>query len=97
MIKEKKTLIENILKNSEKARDNDQYLAILVWNNEIENFSSLSMKEFAKLFVSGKVTSTETIRRCRQKLQELNPQYRGLSYKQRHKNTEKVKKELKEI
>jgi len=46
---------------------------------------------------AGELTSTESIRRTRQKLQENNEHLRGYKYNKRMENQERIKQQLKEI
>jgi hypothetical protein len=49
------------------------------------------------LIANGNLPSSESIRRCRQKLQELNPELRGELWDKRHQMQTQVKEELKEM
>jgi hypothetical protein len=49
------------------------------------------------MFSDGELTSPESIRRVRQKLQEQNEDLRGYKYKKRIENQERIKQQLKEI
>ena len=70
------------------TRDNDELLTAIIWYNEanLDN-SSIDAKSFLKMYSERKFTSAESIRRCRQKLQEETPGLRGRSYAQRHKKS----------
>lgn len=100
--------IKNIKKNiivllTEKPhlRDNDNKLIANIWNKETgkeENgaFKSqfLTAYDFLLAFSEGNYTSPESIRRCRQKVQEQYPELRGKSYKNRQKNGVTIKQEI---
>lgn len=83
--------IDKVLKalnEDARTRDNDNLLIALIWYAEIsrqgespDNYPSI---DFLKSFSLGKFTSAESIRRCRQKLQEDFPGLRGKSYATRH-------------
>jgi hypothetical protein len=87
-----KDKVKGLLEASANCRDDDNVLIATMWYEE--NLAE-SLSAFLNDLANGKLTSPESIRRCRQKLQEENPSLRGDNYKQRHKETTKVKKELK--
>lgn len=71
------------------TRDNDELLTAIIWYNEANlDQSSIDAKTFLKMYSERKFTSAESIRRCRQKLQEETPGLRGRSYAQRHKRSD---------
>lgn len=83
-----KKTIDKVLKQlneDARTRDNDNLLIAKIWYYEMapnsENYSAL---DFLKSYASGKFTSAESIRRCRQKLQEDFPGLRGKTYTKRH-------------
>ena len=93
--------IESYLIKYPPLRDDDNRLICSIWKWEIENilklnYSSLSADELLKMYASHKLTSSESIRRTRCKLQELKPKLRGLKYEERQKATQKVKKEMRD-
>mgnify|MGYP003136390920 CR=1 FL=1 len=84
----KKEQIYELLLNDAKLRDNDNLLICIIWRKEIaklENFDyeSLSAKDLLCIISSDFLTSPESIRRTRQKLQQENPELRGDNYKGR--------------
>lgn len=94
-IKEK---VEFLLKNYPDLRDDDfrlisNYFAFLM-QGKIEQMSAT---DFLKLFSQGKLPHTESIRRCRQKLQEENPELRGLNYVQRQDIGYQTSKSIKDL
>lgn len=79
--------IDKVLKalnEDARTRDNDNLLIALIWYNELERSDNISAIDFLKSYSVGKFTSAESIRRCRQKLQEDFPGLRGKSYATRH-------------
>jgi len=48
-------------------------------------------KDFLDMLINGELTSPETIRRCRQRLQEENETLRGYKYKLRKQLGEEVR------
>jgi hypothetical protein len=83
-----KELVRQLLEQYPQTRDNDNLLMSLIWRKESNLFNFYSRLE------SGKLTSPETIRRCRQSLQKANPELRGKMYELRQKHQAKVKKDL---
>jgi len=79
--------IDKVLKQlneDARTRDNDNLLIAKIWYNEMERSDNITALDFLKSFSVGKFTSAESIRRCRQKLQEQYQGLRGISYMQRH-------------
>jgi hypothetical protein len=83
-----KELVRQLLEQYPQTRDNDNLLMSLIWRRESNLFN------FFSRFECGKLTSPETIRRCRQSLQKDHPELRGTMYELRQKHQAKVKKEL---
>ncbi len=84
----KKIIIENLILD-EDTRDNDNYLTMRVFND-----LGLKLSTEQIIIISQKMPPFESIRRCRQKLQQDNASLRGKKYKLRHKRQALVKKEL---
>ena len=95
-IKKIKRKIEQILITDLFSRDDDIRLMDKVWNSQYPKLNTLSYNEFIILLKDKVLSSPESIRRSRQKLQELNPNTRGLVYYKRKKMTEEYKSLLKE-
>ena len=74
--------VMHFLNNDPRTRDNDELLTALIWHRETTTTSTL---QFLTEYSERKYTSAESIRRCRQKLQEEFPGLRGKSYTKRHK------------
>ena len=83
-----KELVRKLLEQYPQTRDNDNLLMSLIWRRESNLFN------FFSRFECGKLTSPETIRRCRQSLQKANPELRGKMYDLRQKHQAKIKKDL---
>lgn len=81
-IKGIKSRVQAILSMSEKAREDDNYLIALFYHFEVKDIN-ISLVEFLAYYSKGKYSSPESIRRCRQKLQEQFPELRGGNYKNR--------------
>ena len=91
-------LVHHILTVSKTARDNDRFIQCTIWNKECDRLGIDSRKETWNAYYTGKLTSPETIRRVRQKLQEMHPELRGQKYDERQtKLAERMKRELKDL
>lgn len=85
--------IESLLINQPELKDNDNRLIAVFWALEIglDKLNGMSAADFFGTMSEGKLTSSETIRRCRQKLQEENENLRGSKYNDRLKRAEAVR------
>ena len=91
-------IVERLLISSPRLRDNDQQLVANVWFvqiNKNQNIKTMSAKEFLHELAKGNVLSSESITRCRRKLQEENIHLRGKRWNERHRMQKDVKEELK--
>lgn len=78
------------------TRDNDNALiAYLLMDMEFLNLKKISAEEFLAKLKDGDYGSLESIRRCRQALQEKHPDLRGEMYNKRHGYKEEVEEQLK--
>jgi hypothetical protein len=81
-------------------RDNDNeliayyYYKIMQTNGKEQNYSAMN---FLGDYSKGLYPSAESIRRCRQKIQEQHPQLRGKSYKNRHDKEQDFRIQIKSI
>ena len=107
MISEKIKKVGEILRECPDARDDDNDLIATYWrqelmvikHEEVKN-SVLTQREidlFYFIVRNGMLSNPESIRRSRQKLQQVNPKLRGEKYNERHAAAKKVVKELKEV
>jgi len=74
-----------ILRTAPEARDNDELLRFKVHAEQrgfIRNFN-YSLNDYVRLCISRELAGHESIRRARQKLQELHPELRGQTYRER--------------
>ena len=78
-----KDIVYHLMLNYPEMRDNDRQLMLNVWDRQDGELVTKSFKEFAGDFKKGKYADPESIRRTRQKLQELHPALRGRTYSQR--------------
>ena len=71
-----------LLNEDARTRDSDELLTALIWHQETDR--TLTSFEWLLKYSQKGFTSAESIRRCRQKLQEQYPGLRGKSYTARH-------------
>lgn len=90
-----KQRVRNILEHSKNARDCDRELIAEIWEKDIKDYCripyQISGRDLLNMLKDGQLTSTETIRRCRQHLQQNEESLRGLKYKVRQKLGEEVR------
>lgn len=98
-IKNIKPKVKDLLKSHPHLRDNDNALMANIWWSEMdsEGRSYATAFGFMDSFSQGMFTNPESIRRCRQKVQEQNPELRGTTYKERQKLSKEVKYEIGKI
>lgn len=94
-----KSKVIDILKTYEECRDSDERLTAYFWFKEIKskgtNPKEVNLIDFLGFYAERKLTSSDSITRCRRKIQEENPSLRGKKYYLRqNKIQKKVKKEL---
>tara|TARA_R100000742_G_C4269736_1_gene88298 strand:- start:17 stop:319 length:303 start_codon:yes stop_codon:yes gene_type:complete len=89
-------IVKSLLSKHPKLRDNDNKLLATVWYHKMDKIEE-SVVDFLHILAEGELPSSESIRRCRQKLQELNPELRGELWNKRHQMQKQVKDELKEM
>ena len=88
MMKKCKDLVYSLLENNPSLRDCDVKLMCAVWKKQSGLGYYFSEKPISFLFdlmLEKKLSSAESIRRSREKLQELNKHLRGDMYEKRHK------------
>ena len=90
--------VSRLLTRFPHLRDNDQRLCCMVWVRELEardlSYNEMSAKTLMTMYATGEISNPDTITRIRRKLQEQNPNMRGMKYKQRQASQENVKKQL---
>lgn len=90
--------IKQLLIKYPHLRDSDNKLIASIWKFQIQGLGYNVMKgtiaETLILVANGRLTSSETIRRTRQKVQEEEPELRGASYKSRQRTGENVRKNI---
>lgn len=87
-----------MLTNKPLLRDSDDKLVANFWYKEIVNEGldpkNMTGQEILQRFADGKLTKPESIMRVRRKLQEEFPELRGKLWAERHKEKDKVVKQL---
>lgn len=77
--------VMHMLHKDPRTRDNDNLLIARIWFDEMSH-QQLQQSTFSFLvdYANSRITSAESIKRCRQKLQQEYPGLRGKSYTARH-------------
>ena len=78
-------------------RDNDRRLTCNIWWKSVSNPELLMFEDFIKLYIKGKVPESDSITRCRRKVQEEKKELRGKSWDLRHGLEKTIIKEIREI
>lgn len=89
---EVKQRVKSILEVNKDSRDCDRLLISIIWSEDSNYIED--KKEFLDMLINGELTSPETIRRCRQRLQEENETLRGYKYKLRKQLGEEVRQSI---
>lgn len=89
-----KPKVDKLLGSYPHLRDDDNKLIATIWRSEVNNIEDISGIKMLKIFAEGSLTSPESIRRMRQKLQEENENYRGENYAKRHKEKDNIKQNI---
>jgi hypothetical protein len=91
------TQVKQRLETSTKMRDDDALLIADIWREELAELGAKSVYDVLNAIAGRMVTSPESIRRSRQKVQQDNPNLRGVFYFKRHEKELEVLKELEYI
>ena len=78
-------------------RDNDRRLTCNIWWDSVPNPKLLTFEDFTTLYVKGKIPESDSITRCRRKVQEEVEELRGEVWERRHALEEVVREEIKEL
>lgn len=94
-----KEAVTSLLEKHPHLRDNDNKLIATIWRLEVgkENIDGLSALGFLIYVAEGRLSSAESIRRSRQKIQEDRPELRGTNYNKRQKKGIETKLIIKQI
>jgi hypothetical protein len=97
-IKRNQEDIRRLLMNYEYLRDDDAKLVCNIWAIQLDkmgiNIKDISGVQAFELIANGKLSPSDSITRCRRKLQEVHPELRGKKWKERHLVQEEVKNQL---
>lgn len=80
-----KKTVKKLLVERPSLRDNDQRLIISVWEQQQPKVKNLTFYSLLYALDKKYLAKPESIRRSRQKLQEVHPELRGEFYGERHK------------
>ena len=85
-----KERVANLLSKNMRSRDDDGYLIARIWYDDLVNqgCSKEVARRICETIANTKLTSSESIRRCRQKLQEDEPDKYGRSERRQQKAME---------
>lgn len=94
-----KDKVEQYLTKYPHLRDDDNKLMASIWEAEYNAKRNKSTKDipawdFLFEFSKGSLTSSESVRRCRQKLQEENPHLRGKKWALRHQQGDNMRQNV---
>jgi len=94
-LKQAKDKVKALLVKSPHLRDDDNKLIATYYYHESQsNLLKITALDFLHEFADGKFTNPETIRRCRQRLQEEYPDLRGKLWHEKQHAGNEVKKEV---
>jgi len=97
-IKANKELITSLLSRHPHLRDDDSKLLATVWKIILQydgtDIKVISGYDLLKEMANGQLPSTESVTRCRRKLQEENISLRGELWKKRHQEQVNVKDQI---
>ena len=80
-------------------RDDDARLTANIWYKHFDGIRKMTAVELLTHLAKNELRSYDSITRCRRKIQEENPDYRGKKWDKRHskKLQDQVKNEIKQI
>jgi hypothetical protein len=78
-------------------RDNDRRLICNIWWKSISNPELLMFEDFINLYLKGDIPESDSITRCRRKVQEEKEELRGNSWDLRHGLEDEIKNEIREL
>ena len=99
-IKSVKETVKMFLQRHPQLRDSDTELIANIWITEMggqTSVSGMNAMQAMGYIATGKVSSPESIMRCRRKLQEEFPELRGKNYLERQESAKIVQKEIKYV
>ena len=89
--------VTTLLTKKSHLRDSDRRLICNIWWKAAPHPELLMFEDFIKLYIDGKIPESDSITRCRRKVQEEIEELRGENWEKRHKLEELVVKEIEEL
>ena len=89
--------VTNLLTVKPALRDNDRRLTCNIWWKSAPNPELLMFEDFISLYLKGKIPESDSITRCRRKVQAETEELRGENWERRHAMEKIIIEELKEI
>lgn len=91
----------HLLKNHPKLRESDSKLVANYWYYELLTkgipLESITSKELLQMFADKKLSSFESISRCRRKLQEKYPELQGVNHELKQEEAKDVKQNIRDV
>jgi len=97
-----KERVKWILETYPSLRDSDNRLIATYWSMEAADYTNyrtneMTAREFLNLLYKHLLTSPESIRRCRQKIQEESEDLRGIDYKKKQDEAKTITQNIKNL
>jgi predicted aminopeptidase len=96
-----KDRVKDLLLRNPVLRDDDNKLIATFWFHELSNqgfeVKDRSAFDMLTMMSKGELTNMQSISRARRKIQELNPELRGDTYKPKQENQSNIVEELKKF
>ena len=89
--------VTRLLRDKSTLRDNDRRLTCNIWWKSVPNPKFLMFEDFIALYIEGKIPESDSITRCRRKVQAETEELRGENWERRHAMEKIIIEELKEI
>ena len=89
--------VTNLLTAKPVLRDSDRRLICNIWWKSISNPEMLMFEDFINLYLKGDIPESDSITRCRRKVQAETEELRGENWERRHAMEKIIIEELKEI
>ena len=89
--------VTGLLTAKSDLRDNDRRLTCNIWWKSVSNPELLMFEDFIALYIKGKIPESDSITRCRRKVQAETEELRGENWERRHAMEKIIIEELKEI
>jgi hypothetical protein len=90
--------VEVLLTDYPELKDDDKLLVTQIWDYELKKLEidpkTTTVDGFFKLYQNNFLPIADVITRARRKVQELNPELRGLTWNERHKEGEDIRKTI---